>query len=245
MKLEAALAILLAICGSAMADGGWETGESVGDFLADGSVPMTGNLDLDGNGVDDGSGTGTDGYVLTADGAGGAAWEAASGGSSPIAWIDADFLDMPNNSDWQEADGCPAAVDSNDNSLTVRLCDDSADEGFGFSTYAPSGTTEVVVYTVTRAETAPGGEQGVQWVLSCREIEDNADVTAWSTPTQLTEAVIPTNEFWQYDSTTVTLTTLAADAGDHLKCQIIRDISDGDDDLSGDAALLKVGLLWQ
>lgn len=30
--------------------------------------------------ADLGSGTGTDGYVLTADGAGGVAWEAASGG---------------------------------------------------------------------------------------------------------------------------------------------------------------------
>jgi hypothetical protein len=134
----------------------------------------------------------------------------------------------------------PAATDSNNAGFTVRLFDDTTEEGVGFDLLIPSGAANVVVRLISRAETAPGATQTVQPALYTRRLPDNAAVTAWSAAVLMATISIPTNENWQYDSETFTLAALSLVAGQVAQFELTRKGTAGGDTLTGDWTLFAV-----
>ncbi len=150
----------------------------------------------------------------------------------------ADQFENPVNADWTVNALAPAAADSNNNGLTVRLFDDTAEEGVGFIVEVPAGATNIVFDFVSRAETAPGVVNTVGLDIYNRGIPNNAAVQAWSVSTALTDISIPTNEFVQEDTQTVTLATLGVTAGETTQFELVRTLPGAGTDLTGDWALL-------
>ena len=64
---------------------------------------------------------------------------------------------------------------------------------------------------------------------------------SWTSGTNLTAIDIPNNEFWQYDTQEIALSTLSLVAGRVVQFELTRVGTDGGDDLSGDWTLLA----WQ
>lgn len=162
-----------------------------------------------------------------------------SGGLPEFEFTSGDF-DNPNNADWTVNALAPAVADSNNNGLTVRLFDDTTEEGVGFQIPIPSGATNIILEFVSRAETAPGAAATVGLNLYNRGIPDNAAVEAWSAATQLTDIDIPTNENFQVDSQTITLASLGITAGELTQFELTRTDPSGGTELTGDWTLLNV-----
>jgi len=150
----------------------------------------------------------------------------------------ADQFENPVNADWTVNALAPAAADSNNNGLTVRLFDDTTEEGVGFIVEVPAGATNIVFDFVSRAETAPGAVNTVGLDIYNRGVPDNAAVQAWSASTALTDISIPTNEFFQEDTQTVTLASLGITAGETTQFELVRTLPGAGTDLTGDWALL-------
>lgn len=151
----------------------------------------------------------------------------------------ADF-DNPNSSDWAVNVLAPAAADSNNAGISVRLFDDTTEEGVGFMFTIPSGTTSLKFYFKSRAETAPVGAVAAVPRLYHRDLNDNAAIDAWSSGTDFTALAFPTNENWQYDEQTITLSTLGLTAGELVQFELTRNTASGSDDLTGDWALVEL-----
>lgn len=168
-------------------------------------------------------------------------WADASGGGGGLGGgtfhFYADQVDFPRGTDWNVNVGAPAAVDSNNAALKVRRFDDGTDEAIGFMLKIPATATNMLVRTKARAETAPGGAQNAIMVLHKRLIDDNSAVGSWSSTT-LTTVALPTNEYFQYDETTDTLTNWGLTAGKTYQMQLSRDANNASDTLTGDLALL-------
>ncbi len=152
----------------------------------------------------------------------------------------ADQLENPVTADWTVNALAPAAADSNNSGLTVRLFDDTAEEGVGFIVEVPTGATNIVFDFVARAETAPGAVNTVGLDIYNRGIPDNAAVQAWSASTALTDISIPTNEFFQEDTQSVALSTLGVTAGETTQFELVRTLPGAGTDLTGDWAMLLV-----
>lgn len=150
------------------------------------------------------------------------------------------ILENPNNADWTVNALAPAVADSNNNGLTVRAFDDTAEEGVGFQFEVPAGATNIVFSFRSRAETTPGGAVTVGLDIYNRGIPDNAAVQAWSSATQLTDLNFTTNEFFQEDSQTVTLATLGITAGELTQFELTRVAPTGGSDLTGDWILANL-----
>ena len=192
--------------------------------------------------VDQALGAGQDGFVLTYDNASGqiTAKVLPAGGGLPEFQFFADQLQNPITADWAVNALAPAAADSNNDGLTVRLFDDTVEEGVGFIAEVPAGATNIVFDFVSRAETTPGAARTVGLDIYNRGIPNNAAVQAWSTATQLTDLDIPTNEFFQEDSQSVALATLGITAGETTQLELVRTTPTGGTDLTGDWGLLLV-----
>ncbi len=163
------------------------------------------------------------------------------GTALPMFTIAADDMRSAINSDAAVNANAPAAADSNNASLTVRLHDDTVEEGSLTAPFmVPSGATNMLVTLVSRAETgAGGGPFTVKTLLYERAMPDNAAVTAWSSSIALDDISIPTsNELFQYDTTTKTLAAWGLTAGDVHQLQITRTATG--DTLAGDWDLLEV-----
>lgn len=188
---------------------------------------------------------GTSGDFLKTNGAA-ANPEWASVGSSPGAGIKVfggnDFA-FPLNSDWGVNAFAALAADSNNAGLIVRRFDDATNEGVGFKLDIPTGVTTLNLRIKSRAETAPGSSQTVRLLLYNRELPDNGAVEGW-TSDALTNISIPNNENWQYDTDTITLTTLGATAGNVIQFELVRNATDAGDTLSGDWTLLQLEAFW-
>lgn len=151
----------------------------------------------------------------------------------------ADF-DNPNTSDWAVNALAPAAADSNNSGITVRLFDDTTEEGVGFMFTIPTGTTSLKFYFKSRAETTPGGAVAVVPRLYHRDLNDNAAIDTWSAGSDFTSLSFPTNENWQYDDQTVTLATLGLTAGELVQFELTRNTGSGSDTLTGDWTLAEM-----
>ncbi len=165
--------------------------------------------------------------------AGGGAW-------TPEKQFYADQLESPVTADWAVNALAPAAADSNNSGLTVRLFDDTTEEGVGFSVLVPTGAVNMTLTIVGRAETAPGAVAGVVLNLYERGVPDDAAVDAWSSARALTALSIPTNENFQYDSETDTLAGWGLTAGQVHQFELTRDPGAGGDTLVGDWDMLLV-----
>ncbi|MCK4897684.1 MAG: hypothetical protein KAS38_02815, partial [Anaerolineales bacterium] len=100
--------------------------------------------------------------------------------------------------------------------------------------------TNIVFDFVARAETAPGAVNTVGLDIYNRGIPNNAAVQAWSASTALTDISIPTNEFFQEDTQSVTLATLGVTAGETTQFELVRTLPGAGTDLTGDWDLLLV-----
>jgi hypothetical protein len=150
-------------------------------------------------------------------------------------------FENPNNANWDINALAPAAADSNNAGLTVRLFDDSVAEGVGMSVKLPLTATSLTFETVSRAETAPGGAAVVSPRIHIRTVGDNvAPDSPPNTQLSLTDIDIPTNENFQYDSQTLTLASLALTAGDYVQFEYSRNPTHPNDDLVGDWDLLSI-----
>lgn len=187
-------------------------------------------------------GVGADDQILTADAAeaSGVKWAAAADGEAQQHQFFADQLDNPVTADWAVNALAPAAADSNNDGLTVRLFDDTTEEGVGFILRIPTGKTNMKLTFASRAETAPGAARTVGLRLYERGIPDNATPDAWSAGTVLDDIDIPTNEFFQEDTQTLTLATLGLTAGQVHQFELTRIDPAGGTELTGDWALLEL-----
>lgn len=226
-------AIDVAIGALAMSGGG-EKLRVVGNLLIEGTLSFeetSGPTQLT-------TGAIADGEVLTRSGTS-IVGSAVAGMAAPRLFY-ADQLDNPNNADWTVNALAPASADSNNAGLTVRLFDDTIEEGVGFILSVPAGVTSITLRFKSRAETTPGGAVGVVPTIYNRNIPDNAAVGAWTAGTDLTALAFTTNEFFQYDSQTITLAALSITAGNLTQFELTRNGAAGGDDLVGDWALIEI-----
>ena len=169
----------------------------------------------------------------------------ATGDPSPaVAFPEFQFapltLEIPNNSDWAVNALAPAAADSINAGLTVRLFDDTIEEGVGFQMAIPSAATNLIIGFRSRASIAPAGSRTVGLNLYQRGVPDNSGVDAWSAGTQLTDIDIPNSNLFQVDSQTITLASLGITAGELTQFELTRIAPSGGVNLVGDWALVQV-----
>lgn len=189
--------------------------------------------------VDQALGAGQDGWVLTFDNATGqitAKAPAAAVAFPEFNFSAADF-DNPNSADWTINALAPAVADSNNAGLTVRLFDDTVEEGIGFELQLPIGASNIIFDVISRAETAPGVVNTVGIKFYTRAIPDNAVVTPWDAGIQLADISIPTNEFFQHDTFLLNFTPLGRSAGDFVQFEMTRPAPQAGIDLTGDWVL--------
>ena len=152
--------------------------------------------------------------------------------------FNADLLSSPNNADWTVNALAPLAADSNNASLSVRLFDDTTEEGVGFGLRVPKGAMRVNLILISRAKTAPGAARtvGLKWYN--RGQPDNAAVESWTSGTVMTDIDIPANEFWQYDEQSIDLSTMTLTAEEYTLFELTRINPAGGTELTGDWVLL-------
>jgi len=193
--------------------------------------------------VDQVLGVGQDGFVLTYDDASGqiTAKAPAAAVAFPEYLFFADQFDNPVNADWDVNALAPAVADSNNAALTVRLFDDTIEEGVGATFVIPTGATNIVFEFMGRAETAPGAARVVRFRANLRDIPDDGAVSAppWA-GLNLTNFDIPLNENFQKDSQSVTVASLGLAAGDYVQFEWTRVIPAAGTNLTGDYALLSI-----
>lgn len=158
--------------------------------------------------------------------------------------INADQLDNPNSSDWAVNALAPAASDTNNSGISVRLFDDTVEEGVGFGLTIPASSNNLTLRLKSRAETAPGSAETVALTLYYRHIPDNSSVGSW-TSTNLSNINIPTNENFQYDNELFSLSTLSITAGDYYQFELTRNTGSASDTLTGDWVLLEIVLEFE
>jgi len=149
-------------------------------------------------------------------------------------------LDNPVSADWAVNALAPAAADDVNSGLTVRLFDDTTEEGVGFEMVVPSGATNLIIGFRSRAVVAPGAARTVGLNLYQRGVRDNLAVDAWSAGTQLTDIDIPASVLFQEDSQTITLATLGITAGELTQFELTRINPTGGTELVDDWALVNL-----
>jgi len=156
------------------------------------------------------------------------------------------FLNVSSTvADYAVNAGAIVNLDDNDNGLLIREFDDTTEEGVGFVETIPEGVTNIIIELKSRAKTAPGAAAAVVPTIYVRDIPDNAVVGAWDAGTDLTAIALPTNEYFQYDTQTIALTTLGLSAGDVFQFELTRNTGSASDTLSGDWCLLEMILKFE
>jgi hypothetical protein len=151
-------------------------------------------------------------------------------------------LNVSANADWAVNAAATLSEDTNNAALAALSFNDSTPQGAVFDCRIPAGATNLIFKFFSRAEVAPGGAQTVALSIYEREIPDNSAITAWSSPYDLTDLDIPTNEYWQEDSQTIPLATLGLTAGSLHQFELVRDTADGGDTLTNNWVLLMMVL---
>ena len=173
---------------------------------------------------------------------GAADWTVATNGSPSTAFpqffLYADQLDTPNNADWAVNALAPAAADSLNNALVVRIFDDSAEEGVGFMLRVPTGATNIVFTFMSRAEAAGGGN--VIPKVYRREVQDAGAPAAWNAGVALSALAFGANTNWNKDQESKTLASIGLAVGKLYQIELTRDAAAGGDTLVGDWDLLEL-----
>ena len=167
-----------------------------------------------------------------------------SGMQFPIFQYFADNLRSPWDSEFPVNGNnmATAANDPSNGAFVVRQFDDTTEEGVAFDVRLPPGAVNIVFLFVSRANTAPGAAKQVVPAIYYRTIGDNAAVGAWSARTALTAIDIPTNARFQYDTQTISFSTLSLTAGNLVQFELCRYPAHASDNLVGDwnLGLLRV-----
>lgn len=149
----------------------------------------------------------------------------------------------PNNADWAINAAAGLAADSNNAGFFARLFDDTTEEGVGWEDIIPSGSTNLHLQRIVRAETGPGAARTVGGKLRNRGSPDGAVVAAWTTGLALADISIPmTTEYWIYHTQVITLASLSATAGELTTFELTRVAPGAGMNLEGDLALCFVGM---
>jgi hypothetical protein len=148
-------------------------------------------------------------------------------------------MDTPVGTDWGESTAARATKDSNNSALTVRRFDDTDPEGAGMMIEIPTGATNIVIALRSRAETSAATNLTVVPRLYAREMPDNAAVEAWSNTVMTTITMGTSNEYFQYDSQSIALSTLNLVAGRVAQLELVRYADSASDTLVGDWTLLE------
>ena len=111
----------------------------------------------------------------------------------------ADSMVTPN-ANWTVTVPAALSADDNDWGLSVRLFDDTTEEGVGLYSYCPANATNIALDFVSRAITAPGAATTVDVRAYGRTVAANGSKPSWSSAKTLTDIDIPTSELFQYDS---------------------------------------------
>ncbi len=153
------------------------------------------------------------------------------------------LLENPVNSDWFVNALAPAAVDSIDPALTVRLFDDTIQEGVGWQLVIPDQATSMTIAFISRAEIAPAGTRQVGLRLVQRGVTNNTGIGAWDPLPALTDIDLPNNNLFQYDSQTFTMATVNATPGELTQFELVR-IPPVGTNLTGDWALAHLSVAF-
>ena len=145
--------------------------------------------------------------------------------------------------DWVVNKTATAGFDSIAGSIPIRAFDDSQTQGVGLFLRVPDGGQNIKFQLTHRAQSAPGSPANVELVLYTRDLADNAALPTWTGPTDVSTISLPTNNFWQYDLVSFSLTTLNLTAGEFVQIEFVRDTSDPNDTLSGDWVLAQITIL--
>ena len=166
-------------------------------------------------------------------------WQDAQGGGGGGERIFTFFADqlIVVGTEWNITDPAPASADSNNASLTVCRFDDTLEEGVGMLVRVPTGMTNMTIRTLVRAET--GANSNIAFSLHRRKVPDNAAIPGWTVSTLGLRAVT-SDERWQLDTDTNTLTNWSMTAGEVHQLELSRATWHVNDNLSGDATLLMV-----
>lgn len=150
-----------------------------------------------------------------------------------------DFLE-PDTADWEFNGAGVAADDTNNAAIRVRLLG-IAPEAVGWQHVIPVGAASITLQWMGRAETAPAGVRQVRFNFANRGIPDNAVVEGpnW-VRIDLANIDIPANEFFQYDTITFSLASLALTAGQLTQFEFTRRAVVTGTELTGDYALAQM-----
>ncbi|MCZ6868101.1 MAG: hypothetical protein O7G84_01195 [Gammaproteobacteria bacterium] len=152
-------------------------------------------------------------------------------------WVPGGKLISITNSSWVITVNAPAVASAANAEKTVRVFDDTDDEGAGYELFVPTGATDVVFTMVTRPVSSPGGAVTSTWAVYEKDFGDDAVPGSWSAANALTTANHASGNLnVQYDETSFTLAGLGVAANQLHLLEFVR--SGGT--LTGDAELLGV-----
>lgn len=149
----------------------------------------------------------------------------------------ADQLDAPNSAAWPVTGIAPIGKDPDNLDISVRLFDDTLEEGAGFLLDTPVNTSTLSVYLRSKAISSPTGASKVSVGLYTRRFPDNSTGTNWTSKYQMTDIDIPTNKNYQYDSQSMSYASLGLTGGSMSRFELIRDATNVNDTLVGDWGL--------
>lgn len=149
-----------------------------------------------------------------------------------------------STSDWATESACGLAADSNDDGLTVVLCDDTTLEGWGGQFSTPAAVTDLYFWILARPDVAPGGAVGARIIVTCRDATPGATTSAWGTAQAVGAFSFGADEDWEALSATISASDLGVSASSVVQCQFAREPGHGTDTLTGDLAVLdtRVGI---
>ena len=203
---------------------------------AQGKALNDGKANANADAADFTSGTATDGYVLTADGAGGAAWEALPAAGTKTLAV---FTPMTS----QPPDTAFATLDTR-NSIAVLDFDDGAtNESAVWVGIIPEGAnlaSGIKVRIFWMATSATSGD--CRWGVQFEQYGTDNDADSFDTATEAHTTTSGTCGIAVVtEITTTSIDSLAA--GSQYRLKVYRDSSDtSNDTMSGDAELIAVEL---
>ena len=133
-------------------------------------------------------------------------------------------FDSPNNSDWVVNALAPTVTDPSYSSMNVRQFSNTTEQGVGFFLSVPAGATNITFQYRGRTATAPGAAATLQMRAYVRAITNNGAVGAWSAANNIASVTVPTNAYFQYYSSTVTLASLGLTAGNLYLIEFTRNV---------------------